>query len=105
MKAITIINKHHKKGSGEYIGRGSPLGNPFPITKELPRLKAIAQYKTWLYAKVTEGDVRVSNELMRLILLARKQPIALECFCAPQPCHGEIIRDLLIHLEPSVVKP
>lgn len=27
---IIIVNKHHSK-SGEYIGRGSPLGNPFII--------------------------------------------------------------------------
>ena len=32
-RPIIIVNKHHGK-SGEYIGRGSPLGNPFVIGKD-----------------------------------------------------------------------
>ena len=95
LRPITITNRHHKGPKGEYIGRGSPLGNPFPITEALPRLQAIAKYKVWLQAKLDEQDPVVIKELTRLYVLAEKQPIALECFCYPKPCHGEIIRRAL----------
>lgn len=92
---ITITNRHHKGPKGEYIGRGSPLGNPYPITQALPRAQAIAKYKIWLQAKMDAQDPTVIKELTRLYVLAEKQPIALECFCYPKPCHGEIIRRAL----------
>ena len=30
---IKVVNKKHYKGKGFYIGRGSPLGNPFSSKK------------------------------------------------------------------------
>ena len=99
LNKITIINRHHKGPKGQYIGRGSPLGNTYPITAQLPRREAIAKYKLWLKAEMATNNLDVMNEIIRLWQLAQHQPIALECYCSPLPCHGEVIRDVLIALD------
>ena len=40
---IVIVNKHHGM-QGEYIGRGSPLGNPFVIGVHGTRKEVIDKY-------------------------------------------------------------
>lgn len=99
MKAdITVVNKHHK-ATGEYIGRGSPLGNPWPINPEIgdTRTVVIARYKEWLDQKVAESDPKVCKELNRLAHIALSQhPLRLVCFCKPQACHGDVIRAVLL---------
>lgn len=93
---IVVANKHHKQ-SGEYIGRGSPLGNPYPIdnTKGDTRKVVIDKYRHWIKAMIDSSDPKVCNELNRLAELARHGELRLQCFCAPLPCHGDIIKDVL----------
>ena len=99
---IIVVNKYHKE-SGEYIGRGSPLGNPYShqkgttaIYQTANRYDSVRSYKDWLDGKIAEEDPAILNELMRLFELAQQGPLKLACFCAPQKCHGEIIRDVLL---------
>lgn len=93
---ITVVNKHHKQ-AGEYIGRGSPLGNPFPIdvAKGQTRQLVISNYKEWLERQIAHRVPRVIDELNRLGNIALKGDLALQCFCSPQPCHGDIIKNVL----------
>lgn len=98
---IKVVNKHHKQ-SGEYIGRGSPLGNKWshmPNTKAEfkvdTRAQAVLLYKEWLNKKIAEDDVAVCDELNRLCELARDGELKLQCFCAPQQCHGDVIKQLI----------
>lgn len=95
MPSITVVNKHHKM-TGEYIGRGSPLGNPFPISPTCSRTQAITNYKVWLDNRITMNDITVCDELNRLVALAQQGPINLVCFCKPQPCHGDVVRRVLL---------
>lgn len=105
MKAnITVVNKYHKV-TGEYIGRGSPLGNTwthldsnFPgVIKVDSRTEAIAKYKVWLDQKIAEDDPIVCNELNRLAHIALQgKPLNLVCTCKPQACHGDVIRAVLL---------
>ena len=92
---ITVVNKHHKQ-TGEYIGRGSPLGNPFPITPNCTRHQAITNYKVWLDNRITMNDPAVCNELNRLAELAQQGELKLQCFCKPLPCHGDVIKQVLL---------
>lgn len=94
---ITVVNKHHKQ-SGEYIGRGSPLGNPFPINNSsaMTRAVVIKMYHTWLTKKINDNDPVVCNELNRLVDLAQQGELKLQCFCAPLPCHGDVIKQVLL---------
>jgi hypothetical protein len=71
-----------------YIGRPSPWGNPFSHKKDTlaefrvsSRTEAIRRYEEWLLAQ-PNMVLRVKNELKGKIL---------GCWCAPLPCHGEVL--------------
>src|SRR5438067_7352242 len=69
----------------EYIGRGSPWGNPFPVEKSDPdsRERSVHNYK--LYMRQHPGLRLAAREL------AGKQ---LVCFCKPAICHGDYLAEL-----------
>ena len=99
---ILIVNKYHGK-SGEYIGRGSPLGNPFVIGKHGTREEVIQLYKTWLelqikpYGKEQWVNTAVCNELNKIAQdYLDGNEVKLLCYCAPAKCHGEVIRDIIL---------
>ena len=79
----------------QYIGRGSPLGNPFVIGKHGDRDRVCDLYQLWFDGKVAAKDEVVMRELRRLYRLAREGELVLGCFCAPNRCHGETIKSFL----------
>lgn len=103
---IKVINTHHLKGKkeGEYIGRGSPLGNPYShqegttaLYKVATREEAIEKYRIWLEDQIfIKENQEIINELERLTDLALYEgKLLLRCFCAPAPCHGDVIKEYL----------
>lgn len=71
-----------------YIGRGSPLGNPFSA-QTLGRLKAIELYhEHYLPALIEEG--KITMEYLQSLKGKR-----LGCHCKPQPCHGDKLVDII----------
>lgn len=92
---MTVVNKHHGQ-SGIYIGRGSPLGNPFPIQGADTRDIVIAKYEDWLRKQVEQRNPTVLAELERIGDLALTQGVNLQCFCAPKRCHGDVIKVVLL---------
>jgi len=66
-----------------YVGRGSKWGNPFRIGVDGDRTTVINKYEQWIIGQ--PHILRSLNELRGHDLV---------CFCAPRPCHG----DLLLHL-------
>jgi hypothetical protein len=98
---IYVRNKRIYKGAGTYIGRPSPLGNPFEMKSEADREDVIEQYRKWLWAQyaMTQDTGRESEaikELNKLVNIARQgKDINLICWCAPKPCHGDIIKDYI----------
>ena len=68
-----------------YIGRPGPWGNPFVIGEHGDRAEVIAQYEAWLVAQ-PDFIERMKRELTGRDLV---------CFCAPLPCHGNVILRLL----------
>lgn len=92
---IKIVNKRNTL-EGEYVGRPSPLGNPFPLPKESLREECINKYKEWLYNKIETEDQSVLSELDRLSLIFEEHgELTLSCWCSPKRCHAEVIRDIL----------
>ena len=88
---ITVGNK--KYGTcGIYVGRPSPLGNPFRLHSDAERAAVIRQYEQWLAEQLRDPSSAASRELERLVALARRQDICLVCFCAPKPCHADVIK-------------
>lgn len=92
---IRVVNKRPHRGPGEYIGRPSPLGNPFVIGRHGDRDLVIARYKEWLVAQCKAGNEPVKAELRRLLGLARAGDVNLVCWCAPERCHGDVIKAVL----------
>lgn len=88
---IKIGNKYHGD-KGEYIGRGSPLGNPFLVVNKEDREDVYNKYEIWL--EQNENNIEIKNELIRLAQIYRDNgnELTLVCFCAPKRCHGETIK-------------
>ena len=97
MTAILVLNKRSAGTRGEYVGRPSPLGNPFKLKRESGRDEVIAQYENWLRERITARDQRVCDELNRLYVIARDTGLLeLVCWCAPKRCHADVIRKVLL---------
>lgn len=63
-----------------YVGRPSKWGNPFTV-KEYGRGKALDEYEMWI--RVT--DKPTLKDIMEL------RGKDLLCWCAPEPCHADIL--------------
>jgi hypothetical protein len=88
---ITIGNKR-RNDRGIYIGRPSALGNPFVIGRDGDRAAVIRKYQAWLAEQLKNAKSAASFELQRLAKQAEQRDICLVCWCAPEPCHGDIIK-------------
>jgi hypothetical protein len=67
-----------------YIGRPSPLGNPFIIGRDGSREQVVIKFK---HFAVNNKDI------LRRILELKTDDI-LGCFCAPEDCHGYAIKEI-----------
>jgi hypothetical protein len=104
---ITVVNLKTFHGPAQYIGRsmpgreGSPLGNPFKIKPWGPHDREQSVwilYRTWLWNEIKKRSGPVYTELIRLASLARSGPLNLACWCAPETCHGDIIKVAITYL-------
>lgn len=72
----------------KYICRGSPLGNPFSAAI-FGRLKAVELYHTH-YLPALRKQGKIMEEYLRSLKGKR-----LGCHCKPQPCHGDILVEII----------
>lgn len=85
-----------------YIGRfnkyygllRSLLYNPFKISKELDRKQCCIKYKEYIIKKI-KSDTRFQSEIIRLLNILQYKDIELICWCHPEECHGNIIKNIL----------
>lgn len=75
-----------------YIGRGSIWGNPYSHkegTKALFKVgsvaEAIASYRRHLWRQINAGEITIQ-------MLKTLDGKRLACYCVPNPCHGNIIK-------------
>ncbi len=73
-----------KKRYDTYIGRPSKWGNPFEIGKDGTREEVIAKYEQY---------IRGRPDL--LAALSELKGHILGCWCAPKPCHGDVLLRLI----------
>jgi hypothetical protein len=107
---MRVINLHDFRGQVEakleqareiygsaltYVGRPSPLGNPFASPRDGDRATVIAKYRSWLWAKLGQQDATTLAALDAL-----HEGSVLGCWCCDkdepaakgqEDCHGEII--------------
>ena len=94
---VHILNMHGPiEGSYFKIDRTTPLGNPYPVS--MGRQECIAKYRRWIYVQLKRypsGEPALYFEELRKHLIEAGS-IRLACWCKPLPCHGDVIRDLLL---------
>ena len=79
-----------------YIGRPSPLGNPFIIGKHGTRAEVIELFSFHLTEAMC-GPTEENTVLWCLAERVRKgQRLALQCWCAPKACHGDVIAEEIL---------
>jgi hypothetical protein len=66
-----------------YVGRPSKWGNPFKIGRDGSREEVIARYREWI--------LRQPALMAALPDLRGKD---LVCWCAPEPCHADVLLEL-----------
>lgn len=97
---ITIGNKRHS-ARGIYVGRPSPLGNPFHMRSEADRAAVIRAYERWLREQLQDDGSAASRAIRDLAERARKQDLCLLCWCAPLPCHADVIKRVIEEIHAS----
>ena len=101
IQVVSVRGLAANKAGVVYVGRqcagwqGSVLGNPF---KGGSRSSNIQQYKSWLWAQY-----QVSGPVQQAVngLVARYvagQALVLGCWCAPLPCHANVVANLVVYL-------
>lgn len=104
---ITVYNIHKEKHEGPdvyYIGRPSLLGNPYTHIQDKKtkaefivdtREEAVKAYEQYFHYKY-ESDEKFSNLVDEIYAKHLKGiHVYLGCFCKPQPCHGDIIKNII----------
>ena len=92
---IRVARKGQGLG-GVYVGRPTPLGNPFRLLREEDRDQVVARYAVWLEEELRQGNPAVTRALEELYRrLKRQGALTLLCFCAPRRCHAEVIAERL----------
>ena len=106
---IYVYNSHdedHTNGEGcnFYIGRPSPLSNPFThngVRTSLATLsfktrdEAIEAYKKY-FDKMYGSDEEFTKAFDDIYEHYKNgEDIYLQCFCKPKPCHGDYIAEQL----------
>lgn len=99
---IIVCNKHNSYKRKDYIYipiyRPHPLGNPYVLTKEEQRNDVIEKFKNnfdLLYSEKEEFKKAIDDVI---IILSKGQNVAMECYCKPKPCHGDIIKEKILEM-------
>lgn len=77
-----VLNRHRDTipADAVHIGRGGKWGNPFRIGPDGDRAAVIAKHERWLCEQ---------HALLRALDELRGRDLV--CFCAPAPCHGDML--------------
>ena len=94
---ITICNLRYMQPKYPYdilIDRTTPVGNPFVMRGENNRKFVCMKYMDWFYdSPHTPAFHDYLEEMVRTLIKYNK--LRLFCWCVPEMCHGETIRDFL----------
>lgn len=67
---------------------GSPFANPYKIGKDGTREEVLTKYHEFMMARLED-----SEELVDKLLALRGKNLG--CWCAPEPCHGNVLVELM----------
>ena len=89
----TVWHIRDRRPGDVYIGRAGKgedgyFGNPFPLERESERPAVLHRYKRWFLSRIQKDPEFAA----RVQALKGKR---LVCFCAPKPCHGNVIAEFV----------
>ena len=83
-----IVNLKHEPNAvangAVRIDRRTEWGNPFVVGRDGTRAQVIARYRADLWRRIRSGEIALDK-------LAALDGKRLACWCAPHPCHGEVL--------------
>lgn len=110
-----VYNKHHKNAPPDavYVGRPSKFGNPFVMGKHGDReqvvklFRMVAEYVMTPIDKLDRtlsidfGDDNLNNWSINFTAedIKSLRGKDLVCWCAPKPCHADVLLELANKLE------
>ena len=74
----------HEHNNTVLIDRRTRWGNPFKLGVESDRDTVIARYRRELWRRIEADEIALAD-------LAALSGKTLACWCAPEPCHGDIL--------------
>lgn len=77
------------------VDRTTPLGNPNFMATEDQRDLVCEQYKEWFHT-FGRHQADVKRQLAKITEAAKTGPVILMCWCHPNRCHAETIRDAIL---------
>jgi len=80
---VRVVNVKAGDAYDVFIGRPSKWGNPFRIGRDGNREAVIAKFRAFMESS-PEAQLEAREELCGKVL---------GCFCAPLPCHGDILAE------------
>lgn len=86
---LVNVSEHGREGV-TMIDRSTRFGNPFKMRKdggEYTREGCVEAYREWFRGELEDGEFRHAVEQLR--------GETLGCWCAPKPCHGDVILEYL----------
>lgn len=95
---IQVLNKADQKEStwdDVYVGRNSPLGNPFKVKHSDERAECIERYKDWLCLKIFKKDPEIRQQLNTIVKKHLEGNVNLMCWCKPMACHADFIKKIV----------
>ena len=89
-----------------YVGRrnsahnlkASPLHNPFKVGLDGTRDEVVERYRIALCSNLQPSAAyggTVRKEFDRIVELAREGDLVLLCWCAPDKCHADVIKEAI----------
>lgn len=99
---IRVVNLVTHLGKLKRIDRNTILGNPFVISKEggkHTRTEAVSKYAEYFLSKMA-ADQDFQMEIAEIYKMHREgKTVNLGCWCAPLPCHGDVIKRFCYAME------
>ena len=87
--AAVVVNLRKNPAAGGdlvRIDRKTPWGNPYRIDTHGSRFQVIDLYRAQLRSFIRNGNFTLED-------LAALDGKRLDCWCAPEACHGDVLRD------------
>jgi hypothetical protein len=96
IQVLSLRGRGGGRPCGEYVGRPSVLGHPSVVGRYGTQEHVVTRYRIWLLQQWRRGGA-VRSQLERLAAKDRRDgQLILLCWCAPLPCHADVIRKAVL---------